>query len=74
MKKRGLRNQKLLSSRKSKIVFSLIVLMFGVVIVLEVMDIVDQNELNSYTQKYYLGNVNINNISNAIVEHLNGCG
>ena len=35
--------------------------------------IVNQNELNSYIQEYYIGNVNIDNISNAIAEHLNGC-
>lgn len=34
---------------------------------------VNQNELNSYIQKYYVGNVNVNQISNAIFEHLNGC-
>ena len=42
MKKRGLRNKKLLNSRKSKIVFSLIVLMFGVVIVLGVVEVYDE--------------------------------
>ena len=38
--------------------------------------VIDQNELNGYIEKYYLGNVNIkiNNVSNAIFEHLNGCG
>ena len=43
-KKRGLQDKGLLDSVKNKIVFSLIVLMFGVVIFLAVIDII--NEIN----------------------------
>ena len=35
---------------------------------------INQDELNNYIQQYYLGNVNIDKLSNVIVEHLNGCG
>ena len=37
-------------------------------------NIIDKDELNSYIQEYYIGNVNIDKLSNAIVEHLNRCG
>ena len=37
-------------------------------------NIIDNSELNSYTRQYYLGDVNVNQVSNAIFEHLNGCG
>ena len=36
-------------------------------------NVIDQNELDNYIQEYYLGNVNVNQVSNAIAEHLNGC-
>ena len=36
-------------------------------------DIINQDELNSYIQEYYMENINIDKLSNAIVEHLNEC-
>ena len=36
--------------------------------------VISQDELNNYIQEYYIGNVNIDKLSNAIAEHLNGCG
>ena len=36
--------------------------------------VINQEELNNYIQGYYIGNVNIDKLSNAIAEHLNGCG
>ena len=87
-RKRGLRNKDevnmnffksklILDSFKSKIAFLFIVLMFGVVISIGIFDIYGGNYSVNFGESFgenVNGDVNIDKLSNAIAEHLNGCG